>query len=88
MGHRQTRGLFLGVLACELGLRVPEAIAQEQRPHAGLTVAFGNSEFVYTQSRLPDGTFWRPAVNQTIWGDDLYMSRPFLVRWSDHTGDD
>jgi unsaturated rhamnogalacturonyl hydrolase len=39
------------------------------------------------QSRLPDGTFWRPERNQTLWIDDLYMSCPFLVRWSRQTGD-
>jgi unsaturated rhamnogalacturonyl hydrolase len=39
------------------------------------------------QSRLPDGTFWRPESNQTLWIDDLFMSCPFLVRWSRYTGD-
>ncbi len=40
------------------------------------------------QSRLPDGTLWRStAQGGTIWGDDLYMSCPFLVRWYQHTGD-
>lgn len=50
---------------------------------------------VNKQDRLPDGTFWRPGShdengawpNGTIWADDLYMSCPFLVRWSAYTGD-
>ncbi len=39
------------------------------------------------QSRLPDGAFWRPEQAQTLWIDDLYMSCPFLARWSRRTGD-
>jgi unsaturated rhamnogalacturonyl hydrolase len=41
------------------------------------------------QSRLPDGTLWRTnaSPNFTIWGDDLYMACPFLVRWYLYTGD-
>ena len=38
------------------------------------------------QSRLPDGTLWRPESSDTIWADDLYMSCPFLVRWYEYTG--
>ena len=41
----------------------------------------------YQQSRLPDGTFWRPEANQTLWIDDLYMSCPFLVRWYQYSGE-
>jgi unsaturated rhamnogalacturonyl hydrolase len=41
------------------------------------------------QYRLPDGTFWRPNSpdSPTIWADDLYMSLPFLVRWSEYKND-
>jgi unsaturated rhamnogalacturonyl hydrolase len=47
------------------------------------------------QDRLPDGTFWRPRSKDengawppgTIWVDDLYMGCPYLVRWSQYTGD-
>jgi unsaturated rhamnogalacturonyl hydrolase len=39
------------------------------------------------QSRLPDGTFWRPETNQTLWVDDLFMSGSLLTRWSEYTGD-
>lgn len=41
--------------------------------------------------RLPDGSFWRPispgSRPQSLWADDLYMSCPFLVRWSEYSGD-
>jgi rhamnogalacturonyl hydrolase YesR len=41
------------------------------------------------QDRLPDGTFWRPDSpdGPTIWADDLYMSIPFLIRWSEYKND-
>ncbi len=41
------------------------------------------------QDRLPDGTFWRPDSpdGPTIWADDLYMSLPFLARWSEYKND-
>jgi len=49
---------------------------------------------VNRQDRLPDGTLWRSQSNKdspawkpgTIWCDDLYMACPFLVRWSEYTG--
>lgn len=41
------------------------------------------------QDRLEDGTFCRNRFGYTaLWGDDLYMSVPFLVRAWQHTGDD
>lgn len=41
------------------------------------------------QYRLKQGTFWRPGSPEgpTIWADDLYMSLPFLVRWSEYKKD-
>ncbi len=39
------------------------------------------------QSRLPDGTLWRPERQETIWADDLYMSCPFLARYSHYVND-
>ncbi len=41
------------------------------------------------QSRLDDGTFWRPNSPNTpsIWADDLYMSLPFLIKWSEYKKD-
>jgi rhamnogalacturonyl hydrolase YesR len=44
------------------------------------------------QARLEDGTFYRKELmhrfhENTMWADDLYMSVPFLVRYSQVTGD-
>ena len=50
-------------------------------------------DYIYIhQSRLEDGTFFRKEMmhhfhNMTMWADDLYMSVPFLVRYSQFTGD-
>ena len=50
-------------------------------------------DYIYNhQSRLEDGTFFRKKMmhhfhNMTMWADDLYMSVPFLVRYSQFTGD-
>ena len=50
-------------------------------------------DYIYShQSRLEDGTFFRKEMmhhfhNMTMWADDLYMSVPFLVRYSQFTGD-
>ena len=50
-------------------------------------------DYIYNhQSRLKDGTFFRKEMmhhfhNMTMWADDLYMSVPFLVRYSQFTGD-
>lgn len=39
------------------------------------------------QERLPDGTLCRPnPYKWTLWGDDLYMSVPFLARMGKLTG--
>ena len=50
-------------------------------------------DYIYNhQSRREDGTFFRKEMmhhfhNMTMWADDLYMSVPFLVRYSQFTGD-
>lgn len=50
-------------------------------------------DYIYNhQSRLEDGTFFRKEMmhhfhNMTMWADDLYMSVPFLVRYSQFTCD-
>ena len=50
-------------------------------------------DYIYNhQSILEDGTFFRKEMmhhfhNMTMWADDLYMSVPFLVRYSQFTGD-
>lgn len=42
------------------------------------------------QLRLPDGTLARPPRPDlngvSVWPDDLYMACPFIVRWSQYTG--
>jgi unsaturated rhamnogalacturonyl hydrolase len=46
-------------------------------------------EYISTiQSRLPDGTLWRPLADQAVWSDDLYMSCPFLIRYAEYVKDD
>lgn len=44
-----------------------------------------------TVDRMPDGSFWRPispgSRSQSQWADDLFMSCPFLIRWSEYTHD-
>jgi rhamnogalacturonyl hydrolase YesR len=39
------------------------------------------------QSRLPDGTFFRPDSSQTLWTDDLFMGCSLLTRWFEYTRD-
>jgi len=46
----------------------------------------------HRQIRLPDGTFFRKNLmhtfhEDTMWADDLYMSVPFLCRYSQLSGD-
>lgn len=47
------------------------------------------SEYIMTQElRLKDGTFCRTnPYEMTVWGDDLYMSVPFLARMGKLTGE-
>lgn len=43
---------------------------------------------LYKEKRLADGTFCRDVPNvMTVWGDDLYMSVPFLARMGKLTGE-
>ena len=44
---------------------------------------------MHGQYRLDDGTLCRPEPSEwTIWADDLFMSAPFLLMYSDLTGDE
>lgn len=53
------------------------------------TLAIIVADYITTgQSRLPDGTLWRPEREETIWADDLYMSCPFLVRYGEYSKDE
>ncbi len=48
------------------------------------------SNFVINvQARLYDKTFWRPKSpnSPSIWADDLFMSLPFLIKWSQYSKD-
>ena len=52
-----------------------------------LQMAMVTANYISTgQSRLPDGTLYRPTDQNAIWADDLFMSCPFLVRWYQYTG--
>ena len=71
--------------------RRPDAVIPAQPP-----VAARIADWIeHRQDRLPDGTLWRHAARDankhwpagTIWADDLYMSCPFLARWSEYTHD-
>jgi len=46
-------------------------------------------QIVEVQYRLPDGSFWRPNSHDgpTIWGDDLFMGLPFVVRLAQYKND-
>lgn len=79
----------MGVEFLETMLRYPE-----QSTSAEQKVAERIADWIAEkQDRLPDGTFWRPNAADdthqwpvgTVWADDLYMSCPFLVRWSAYT---
>ncbi len=80
----------MGAAFLEGMLRAPDKVTAEEK----LVVARVAHWIVDEQERLPDGTFWRPAMTAqgktwpmgTIWADDLYMSCPFLVRWAAYTG--
>lgn len=58
-------------------------------PHLNELVEIIGNFVTNKQYRLPDGTFWRPNSpdSPTIWADDLYMSLPFLIRWSEYKND-
>jgi len=78
---------YCGAMAAQMlegALHHAAGLSQEELQMAQVTANW----ITHVQSRLPDGTLWRStAQGGTIWGDDLYMSCPFLVRWSQYTGD-
>ena len=65
-------------------MRHPDQVTPE-----GKAVATRVSDWVIAkQSRLPDGTLWRPeSMGGTVWPDDLYMGAVFLVRYGLYTRD-
>lgn len=90
LGHLDSCGA-MGVQTLEGILRHPDQMIPEQKA----VVARIASWIADQQARLPDGTFWRPDSTDlhkiwppgTIWIDDLYMGCPYLVRWSQLTGE-
>lgn len=60
---------------------------------AELTEYLNNVAYFISEThwRLEDGTLWRPVSPGSrplsIWGDDLYMSCPFLIRWARYKDD-
>jgi rhamnogalacturonyl hydrolase YesR len=65
-------------------IRHPDQVTPEED-----TVAARVADWVVKkQSRLPDGTLWRPeSMGGTVWPDDLYMGGVFLVRYGIYTND-
>lgn len=81
----------MGAALLEDMLRAPDKVTAGEKLVAERVANW----IIHRQERLPDGTFWRPAMTAqgkawplgTIWADDLYMSGAFLVRWAAYTGD-
>lgn len=79
----------MGAEMMESLLRQPDRMTNEQRAVLERVADWISNQ----QDRLPDGTLWRPERTDvaskwpagTIWADDLYMSCPLLVRWSEYT---
>ncbi|MDF2922997.1 MAG: hypothetical protein K0R57_1911 [Paenibacillaceae bacterium] len=62
------------------------------REPAALEVAKDVADFMMNrQERKADGVFYRASpgyfMENTLWGDDLYMSIPFLIRYARLTGE-
>ncbi|THF72900.1 glycoside hydrolase family 88/105 protein [Cohnella fermenti] len=60
---------------------------------SSLRVAEAVADFMMNrQERKEDGVFYRACpgyyMENTLWGDDLYMSVPFLIRYARLTGED
>lgn len=71
-----------------MGASVLDVYQQVKRPEYKTYIDNAANHIFNKQERLPDGTFCRPNPYQwTIWGDDLYMSVPFLARMGKLTGE-
>ncbi len=68
------------------GILAVNKIDQQKRYREYLDKA---AEYIMNkEKRLKDGTFCRSVPNEmTVWGDDLYMSAPFLARMGALTGE-
>jgi len=81
----------MGVAMLDGVLHHPE----QETPEVKAVLARIADWIVHRQQRMPDGTLCRPLSGKgpkaeipgTLWCDDLYMACPFLVRWSQYTGD-
>ncbi|GBG05594.1 hypothetical protein PAT3040_00078 [Paenibacillus agaridevorans] len=73
------------------GFAMLEAYTEEQES-TYLKVAEAIADFIINrQERREDGAFYRESpgyyMEKTLWGDDLYMSTPFMKRYYSLTGD-
>jgi rhamnogalacturonyl hydrolase YesR len=64
-------------------MRHPESVTAEERE----VLARIADWVVSKQSRMADGTLWRPERDNTVWPDDLYMGGVFLARYGVYTHD-
>jgi len=72
-----------------MGSQILEGILRgnaQVTPEVSEAVAVIGDYIFRKQSRLPDGSFWRPGKEAAVWNDDLYMSVPFLVRYAEYSG--
>jgi len=74
----------MGNQMLESMIRHPDSVTPEEKIVVGRVADW----IVNKQSRLPDGTLWRPEqMGGTVWPDDLYMGGVFLVRWGIYNHD-
>jgi rhamnogalacturonyl hydrolase YesR len=74
------------------GSFVLELAKDQGSPDFDKAAAYVAEHILYRQDRLPTGCFYRRKQmhqfhNLTMWADDLYMSVPFLCRYSAYKGD-
>jgi rhamnogalacturonyl hydrolase YesR len=74
------------------GSFVLELAKDHGSPDFGRAVEYTAEHILRKQDRLPEGCFYRRRQmhrfhNLTMWADDLYMSVPFLCRYSAYKGD-
>jgi rhamnogalacturonyl hydrolase YesR len=74
------------------GSFVLELAKDSGSPDFGKAVEYAAEHILHKQDRLPEGCFYRRRQmhrfhNLTMWADDLYMSVPFLCRYSAYKGD-
>ncbi|MBV8254072.1 MAG: glycoside hydrolase family 88 protein [Chitinophaga sp.] len=71
-----------------MGASVIDVYGSVKRPDYKTYIDNAANHISNKQERLADGTLCRPnPYKWTLWGDDLYMSVPFLARMGKLTGD-